>query len=88
MPLLPESEAFLLVRTHFGDDKAWTALRAIVDNETEEGFVPTVEYVDDPRFAGFSVEDLTAVHPHRADDWDVMYVAERCRWRSLWCCGV
>jgi len=19
---------------------------------------------------------------------DIMYVAERCRWRSLWCCGV
>jgi hypothetical protein len=32
--------------------------------------------VDDRQFEGFSVDALEAVHPHRADAWDVMYVAD------------
>jgi hypothetical protein len=76
MSSLPESEIYLLVRTYFGDDAGWNALTAVIAEGSEEGYFATVEYVDDRRFEGFSVEALEAAHPHRADGWDVMYVAD------------
>jgi hypothetical protein len=76
MPSLPESEIYLLVRIYFGDDAAWDALREEIEGGSEEGFFANVEYVDDRQFEGSSVKALEAVHPHRADGWDVMYVAD------------
>jgi hypothetical protein len=76
MPSLPDSEIYLLVRTYFGDDASWDALRGEIEEGSEEGFFANVEYVDDRQFEGFSVEALEAAHPHRADGWDVMYVAD------------
>lgn len=76
MPSLPDSEIYLLIRTYFGDDAAWDELRTAIDEGSQEGFFATVEYVDDRQFDRFSVEALEAAHPHRADAWDVMYVAD------------
>ena len=73
---LPDSEIYLVVRTYFGDDAGWDALRAVIGEGSEEGFFANVEYVDDPQFDGLSVQALEQAHPHRADEWDVMYVAD------------
>jgi hypothetical protein len=73
---LPESEIYLLVRTYFGADDAWQALRELIEAGSEQGFLANVVFVDERRFEGFSIEELEAVHPHRSDGWDVMYVAD------------
>jgi hypothetical protein len=80
MPSLPESEVYLLVRTYFGDDQAWAALRKLIEEGSDDEFYANVEYVDDHQFDGFSPEALEAIHPHRSNEWDVMYVADQ---RSL-----
>jgi hypothetical protein len=76
MPRLPESEIYLLVRTYFGDEAGWDALRAEIDEGSEEGFFANVQYVNDRQFEGFSSEALETAHPHRVSGWDVMYVAD------------
>jgi hypothetical protein len=76
VPNLPESEIYLLVRTYFGDDVGWEALKAEIAEGSEEGFFANVQYVDDRQLDGFSPEALVDAHPHRADGWDVMYVAD------------
>jgi hypothetical protein len=76
MPSLPESEIYLLVRTYFGDEAGWDALRAVIDEGSQEGFFANVHYVDDRHFDGFSVEELEAAHPQRERGWDVLYVAD------------
>lgn len=76
MPSLPESGIYLLVRTYFGDDVGWDALKAEISEGSEEGFFANLEYVDDRQFEGFTPEALQDAHPHRADGWDVMYVAD------------
>src|SRR5690348_3559069 len=76
MPSLPESDIYLLVRTYFGDDVGWEALKAVIDEGSEEGFFATVHYVDDHQFDGFTSEALDDAHPHRDSGWDVMYVAD------------
>jgi hypothetical protein len=76
VPALPESEIYLLVRTYFGDDVLWNGLREEIQRGSEDGYYGGVDFVDDSRFDGYSVEDLVAAHPHRAEDWDVLYVAD------------
>lgn len=76
MPSLPDSEIYLLVRTFFGDDAGWDELTAIVAEETDEGFVATVQVVDDVQFDGYSPAELEVAHPHRNDGWDVLYIAD------------
>jgi hypothetical protein len=76
MPSLPESDIYLLVRTYFGDDAGWDALKALIEEGSEEGFFANVQYVDDRQFDGFSSKALEDAHPHRDSGWDVMYVAD------------
>jgi hypothetical protein len=76
MAALPDSEIYLLVRTWFGDDAGWDELCAVATEETDEGFLATVQIVDDPAFDGFTPEQLKASHPHRVDGWDVLYIAD------------
>jgi hypothetical protein len=76
MPSLPKSDIYLLVRTYFGDDAGWDALKALIDEGSEEGFFANAQYVDDRQFDGFSSKALEDAHPHRDSGWDVMYVAD------------
>ena len=77
MATLPRSDIYLLVRTYFEDEPGWGALREVIERGSEEGHFATVEFVDDAQFDGFSADALVAVHPHKADGWDVMYVADQ-----------
>ncbi|MFD4911120.1 DUF6924 domain-containing protein [Kitasatospora purpeofusca] len=52
MPQLPSSSATLVVRTDFSGPASWERLRKVLATPNENGFLPDVELVDDPRFAG------------------------------------
>ncbi|MFL6074640.1 MAG: DUF6924 domain-containing protein [Mycobacteriales bacterium] len=57
----------LVLRTDFSDDAAWDAVRAAIDGHAGE--YPDADYVDDPAYAGVTVEALVeadAAAPERA----------------------
>lgn len=58
LPKLPRHS--VLVRTWFGADDAWESLVAEVETPSEDDFLANVMTVDDPAFAGLSVEALVA----------------------------
>ena len=47
MPILPNTESSLLVRTSFADEEAWLDALSVVLTETEDGFKAYVEVVGD-----------------------------------------
>lgn len=54
-----------MLRTHFGDEAAWDALRSAIDGVGD--FSPTT-YVSDRRFAGADVRFLVDAAPAAEDD--------------------
>lgn len=58
MSTLPVTQSSLLVRTDFTDDAAWSVLRTAVATESDDGFLPDLEVVDDRAWEDASVEDL------------------------------
>ncbi|MGV9267486.1 DUF6924 domain-containing protein [Kitasatospora sp. NPDC003701] len=52
MNQLPSSSAMLVVRTDFSGPASWERLRKVLATPNEDGFLPGVELVDDPRFEG------------------------------------
>jgi hypothetical protein len=63
MNMLPPSDATLLVRTDFSDQKAWEALRTAVGSPTEEGFMATVEVLDDRAYQDLTTEQILGLVP-------------------------
>jgi hypothetical protein len=58
----------LVVRTDFEHAAAWQQVQAaIVEPQTDEGFTPNVEFVDEPRFEGLAVPQLLELLPDDAD---------------------
>jgi hypothetical protein len=55
----------LVIRTDFSDDAAWSAFRLALDAQDE---CPAATYVDDPRFAGATIEALVAEEAAAGDD--------------------
>ncbi|AHH19010.1 hypothetical protein NONO_c42260 [Nocardia nova SH22a] len=53
----------VLVRTWFGDDRAWGSLVREVLTPSKEGFLAYTTVVSDPEFEGLSPEALKAKHP-------------------------
>ncbi|MFI2230538.1 DUF6630 family protein [Nocardia testacea] len=53
----------VLVRTWFGDDRAWGSLVREVLTPSKEGFLASTTVVNDPEFEGLSPEALKAKHP-------------------------
>lgn len=76
MPTLPPSESSLLVRTDFTDDAAWSALRTAVTTESDDGFLPDLEVVDDRAWDGASVEDVRDAALATGVDSVVLFVAD------------
>ena len=53
-----------VIRTNFADEAAWEALCAALRKPDDElGYVANVACVSDPRYAGLTVEQLTALAP-------------------------
>jgi hypothetical protein len=65
---LPLSDRTLVIRTDFSADRAWTEVRTALVTPVD-GFLPNVEFVDQPRLDDLTVERLLALSPpsaHRA----------------------
>jgi hypothetical protein len=61
-PPLPNGDSALLIRTEFGDDAKWGAIVDATTRENADGFVANLSVVDDPAWAGASVEAIVAAH--------------------------
>ena len=73
----------LVVRTHFGDDKAWQAVLALAaeswgdeDDAEDEGFESTTYPVDDPTLAGVAVDALRDTLASIDEYLSVVFVAD------------
>ncbi|WP_371660243.1 hypothetical protein [Streptomyces sp. NBC_00280] len=54
---LPCTSSTLVLRTDFAADAAWESLTRALDTPSEDGFLPYVELVADPRFTGVTAEE-------------------------------
>ncbi|MFG3005897.1 DUF6924 domain-containing protein [Streptomyces calvus] len=72
MPLpVPEDLTSMVLRTDFGDEAAWLAVRTAID---EADGHPHATYVSHPRFAGMSIETLIDEASAAEDDDHPGYV--------------
>ncbi|MEU2119399.1 hypothetical protein ABZ567_27975 [Streptomyces sp. NPDC016459] len=72
MPLpQPDDLTSLVLRTDFGDDTAWDALRTALDAVDDR---IDATYVSDPRFAGVSVRDLLDEEARAEEDDQIVHV--------------
>ncbi|WP_431870188.1 DUF6924 domain-containing protein [Nocardiopsis eucommiae] len=87
LPVITQNNWGLLVRTDFGDDRAWAALAEDADRldpriETSEDYSPYVQVVDDPAFAGATPEQVMAIVRSNEDEEEetgeeVVVIADR-----------
>ncbi|GAA3877574.1 hypothetical protein GCM10023084_33040 [Streptomyces lacrimifluminis] len=54
---LPHTSGTLVLRTDFAGDAVWEALTRALATPSEDGFLPSVELVADPRFTGVTAEE-------------------------------
>ncbi|WP_051808981.1 DUF6924 domain-containing protein [Streptomyces sp. NRRL S-378] len=72
MPLpQPDDLTSLVLRTDFGDEGAWAAVRAALD---AAGEYPHATYVSELRFAGVAVQPLVAEEAAAEDDDRIVHV--------------
>lgn len=65
MVTVPPTAAAPVLRTDFADGALWERLKAEITSPNEEGFLPTVEFVNDRRFDGVGESDVIAGLPGR-----------------------
>ncbi len=61
---LPDTDAVPVIRADFSDDALWAQLREEISEETEEGFLANVEFVEDRTLVGLDVPELVRAFPH------------------------
>ncbi|MEU7071755.1 hypothetical protein AB0B30_06305 [Streptomyces narbonensis] len=72
MPLpQPDDLTSLVLRTDFGDDGAWDAVRAALDAADE---YPHATYVSEPRFAGVGIQALMEEEAAADEDDQIIHV--------------
>ncbi|WP_406359575.1 hypothetical protein OID55_01230 [Streptomyces sp. NBC_00715] len=72
MPLpQPDDLTSLVLRTDFGDERAWDAVRAALD---AAGQYPHATYVSEPRFAGVGVQALLDDEAAADEDEQIVYM--------------
>lgn len=76
MKPVPKTKHSLVLRTDFSDDAAWEALRAAIEEPSEEGFKANVNYISDPAYDGLTVEQLVALAP-KDGDRSFVFIADR-----------
>jgi hypothetical protein len=67
----PDDLTSLVLRTDFSDEKAWTALKATIDNSDEHR---RATYVSNPLYAGVTVQALVDADAAAADDDKLTYL--------------
>ncbi|MGW6456092.1 DUF6924 domain-containing protein [Streptomyces sp. NPDC055078] len=75
---LDVGDAALVVRTDYSDDAAWRAVVALLDSQ-QDADVWDSYVVDEPSWAGASVEDVLAAAPTSED---VVFIADSMTMRS------
>jgi hypothetical protein len=73
---LPRGVESLLVRTHFGDDAAWAAVKDAATAENDDGFCADVRVVDDPAYDGVDWLPLRGAARIATQDAAVLFVAD------------
>jgi hypothetical protein len=67
----------LVVRTYFGDQEAWERLMAAVQQpDSDDGYVATVTFVDDPSSTAMSADDLRAQVADNPESPMVSFIAD------------
>ncbi|WP_154937178.1 DUF6924 domain-containing protein [Micromonospora palomenae] len=61
---LPETWCVPVVRADFRDDGVWEQFKDEIVTPTEEGFVASVEFVEDRALIGLSGAEIAASYPH------------------------
>lgn len=73
---LPDLNVSLLVRTYFGSDDLWGAVRDEIEQGTDEGFHAIVEFIDDRQYEGLTAQQLESTDRQRASQNDLVYLAD------------
>jgi len=58
LPAIGASEHPLVVRTDFSDPETWAAIREIIAQPVDDGFLANVEYLEDRAYGGVTAERL------------------------------
>jgi len=76
VPILPERNCSLLVRTDFTSDGVWQQVADEATQENEDGFRAYAEPVSDPAFDAASWETVKAAVPSSSDSASVLFIAD------------
>jgi hypothetical protein len=76
VPILPERNCSLLVRTDFTNDDAWQQVAEKATGENEDGFRAYAEPVSDPAFDATSWETVKAAVPASSHGASVLFIAD------------
>ena len=76
MPILPERNCSLLVRTDFTRDDAWQQVADQATRENDDGFQAYVEPVSDPAFDRASWQEVKAAVPANGQGASVLFIAD------------
>ncbi|MEV7173941.1 hypothetical protein AB0O18_30100 [Streptomyces sp. NPDC093224] len=74
-----DKDAALIIRTHYGDEQAWSAVREalLMTWGEEDDFEPYVHIVDDPKWAGLTPAQVLSEASAHAEWRGVAYLADR-----------
>ncbi|MFE0102492.1 DUF6924 domain-containing protein [Streptomyces sp. NPDC059009] len=66
--MLPRTAETLVLRTDFSRPAAWNAVRSVTATPSADGFLPGVEFLDDPGYRDLTVAELLALVPKGDED--------------------
>ncbi|MGH4028875.1 DUF6924 domain-containing protein [Actinomycetota bacterium Odt1-20B] len=66
--MLPRTAETLVLRTDFSRPAAWNAVRSVTATPSADGFLPGVEFLDDPGYRDLTVAELLALVPEEPGD--------------------
>jgi hypothetical protein len=76
VPILPQRNCSLLVRTDFTSDHSWQQVADEATRQNEDGFRAYAEPVSDPAFAAAGWETVKAAVPTNSHGASVLFIAD------------
>ncbi|MET9882558.1 hypothetical protein ABZZ20_05240 [Streptomyces sp. NPDC006430] len=79
-----DKDAALIIRTAYGDDQAWAAVKAALMMAwgEDDDFEPYVHIVDDPKWAGTTPAQVLSEASAQAERHSVVYLADHTSMRE------
>lgn len=74
-----DDDTTLVVRTDYTDEDTWRTVMALLDAEHPIGSMPVNHFVDDPAWAGATVDEILAVAP---ESGGVVFIADAATMRA------